>query len=134
VTHPVTVKDPPPPLVEDSDTAKISYSAGWATASCPGAACSANHTQAYSTTRGSRATLTFTGTQVEWIATKGPRGGKVRVFLDGTRKKTVNLRRTPFQDGVVVYTSRVLPAGSHTISIKLVRGKRVNLDAFRVTP
>jgi hypothetical protein len=60
-------------------------------------------------TTGNRATPTFTGTQVKWIASKGPKGGKAAVYIDGVLKTTINLYRATYLDGVTAYTSPCWP-------------------------
>ncbi len=129
-----TVGGTTPNLVEETNSA-ITYSGAWSLTGCPGSACSPDKQEKYSVTQGNSAVLHFTGTKAAWIATKGPKGGKANVYVDGVLKQTVNLyKASPYQDGVTVYSTATLPRGSHTLKIKLTLNQRVNIDAFNVTP
>jgi hypothetical protein len=118
--------------IEDTGAA-VRYHGSWKTTSCRQIRCSANGTQTASSTRGDRAVVHFTGRGIAWIATKGPHGGKARVYLDGVLIGKVNLYRARPLSGIAVYTSPSLTRGPHKLAVKLVHSKRVNIDAFRVT-
>lgn len=129
----VNVVHPPRTFrIEDTNRA-IRYHGSWATRPCRHVGCSHNGTEKASTTRGDRAVVHFTGTGIAWKASKGPRGGKARVYIDGVLRGKVNLYRARVLSGVAVYTSPALPRGPHTLGVKLIRNKRINIDAFRVT-
>lgn len=124
---------PPANLIEDTSTA-IKYTGTWSSANCASASCSPNHTERWSKTSGSYAVATFTGTRASWLATKGPAGGKAKVYVDGVLKTTVNLYSATIMDGQAVYKTALLPSGKHTLKIKLASAVRVNIDAIAVTP
>jgi hypothetical protein len=113
--------------------AAVRYHGSWTTTRCLQVRCSPNGTQTASSTSGDRAVVHFTGRGIAWIATKGPHGGKARVYLDGVLIGKVNLYRSRPLSGVAVYTSPSLTRGPHKLAVKLVHSKRVNIDDFRVT-
>jgi Rv2525c-like, glycoside hydrolase-like domain/IPT/TIG domain len=82
------------------------------------------------------ATIYFTGTRLDWIAMKGITAGSADVYLDGTKKATVNLAASTASYRVKVWSTGVLANGRH--SVRIVRSassaatKYVNLDAIEV--
>jgi PKD repeat protein len=88
----------------------------------------------YSTTVGNLARFSFNGTQVLYIASKNTAGGKAAIYIDGVLKTTISLYSATTQEQATVYTSPTLTRGTHTLKMKLTSGKRINVDAFRVTP
>jgi len=87
----------------------------------------------YSTTVGNDARFTFTGTKVGYIATKNSTGGQVAIFIDGVKKTTVSLNSSSTTEQAAIWTSGNLTRARHTLTLKLVSGKRINVDAFQVT-
>ena len=81
-------------------------------------------------TAGATATFTFTGTQVTWITTRGPKFGKAKIFIDGTEIKTVDMYapKHSWQHKEVIDG---LTPGTHTIKI-LVVGKHQSKSAGNV--
>jgi hypothetical protein len=86
---------------------------------------------------GARATFTFTGTKVSWIAYRDEWSGIARVYIDGTLAATVDTYLHPVQAKTVAYTSSTLPNGTHTIAIEAAGtkdstsgGSWVWVDAF----
>lgn len=84
--------------------------------------------------RGASATYTFNGTDVVWVAQRGPKRGKAYVYLDGVRT-TVNLYASSLSERRVVFIGTGLAAGQHTLKI-VCRGTsgrpRVDVDGFFV--
>jgi hypothetical protein len=87
---------------------------------------------------GERATFSFTGSEVAWIAPKGPDRGKAEVWVDGIKVTTVDLYKSSENPQMTVFTQSVGP-GSHTVEIRALgtkssssTGKRVDVDAFFV--
>ncbi|CAN5565265.1 hypothetical protein BH23CHL6_BH23CHL6_04270 [soil metagenome] len=101
----------------------------WATAPDDG---SYGGLPAYSGQRGATATLTFRGRSVSWIATRGPKFGKARVYIDGALAATVDLYASASQKRRVVFSASWPSPARHTIEIQ-VRGTsgrpRVVVDA-----
>jgi hypothetical protein len=127
------------PRREETDPA-ISYSAGWL-------GNNRDHpysegTAAMSTVPGDQATFSFTGTSVRWIGYRGPGAGIARVILDGTVvKDSLDLFIPTEGPQEAVFTSPVLAAGSHTLTIQVTGSKNlastgvaIVVDAFDVSP
>jgi len=84
------------------------------------------------------ATLSFNGTGVSWIGFKGTFGGIAQVLLDGTLVATVDTFAPSDEAQVVMYSTSGLPAGPHTLTIKVTgttshNSNWVVVDAFDVT-
>jgi subtilisin len=90
---------------------------------------------AYSTQAGARASLSFNGTGVSWVATRGPKRGKARIFIDGVLAAKIDLYAPSNQFRRVVFRRSWSAAGNHTITVE-VRGTsgrpRVDLDVIFV--
>ena len=87
---------------------------------------------------GERATFSFTGSEVAWIAPKGPDRGKPEVWVDGIKVTTVDLYKSSENPQMAVFTRSVSP-GSHTVQVRVLgtkssssTGSRVDVDAFYV--
>jgi hypothetical protein len=84
----------------------------------------------------STATHTFTGSQVAWVASRGPNRGRAKVYIDGVLVETVDLYAGSRKHRRVVFLEKWATSGTHTIKIRVVApnaassGKRVDLDAF----
>ena len=88
-----------------------------------------------SSTRGSTATLTFTGRSIAWVGLKGANRGKANVYINGTLKGTVNLYSATTQKKRVVWSWNFATAATRTITIKILgtSGRpRVDIDGFIV--
>ncbi|HXJ65504.1 MAG TPA: hypothetical protein VNN79_17250, partial [Actinomycetota bacterium] len=87
---------------------------------------------------GATITKSFTGTEVDWIAVKGPRQGRAAVDIDGRHVAVVNnySTRVTFD---AVWRFGGLANGPHTITIRVLgtkgspvgRGTAVTVDGFR---
>jgi hypothetical protein len=104
-----------------------------------------NHTYASGgTTRASSqanatATLTFTGTSVALITTRGTDRGKLEVSIDGGPPVVVDLYRPALEGRRIVFTVNDLAPGIHTLTVRVLgqkhnssTGFRVDIDAFAV--
>jgi hypothetical protein len=87
---------------------------------------------------GESASFAFTGSEVAWIAPKGPDGGKAQVYVDGVLVKTVDLYNSSDKPRLAVFAQAVA-AGSHTVEVRALgtknsssTGTRVDVDAFFV--
>jgi hypothetical protein len=84
------------------------------------------------TRRGASATLRFTGTQATLVTRKLPRGGKLRLTIDG-RSKVVDLGgRGRFRRKLVAIQAG--EAGPHTLRIVSLGAAPVEIDGIAVTP
>lgn len=118
--------------IQENDSS-ISYAKTWKGQSLAGAY---GGKLAYATARGAKATLSFTGTDVAWVAPKSKTRGKAAVYLDGAKVATVDLfsrqtlaRRVAFSKGDLD------PATPHTLEVRSLgtSGRpRVDVDAFAV--
>jgi len=116
----------------------ITYTAGWVQvgSSRPWS----DGTAAYSTTAGTQATFTFTGTSVSWIGARGPQTGIARVLLDGVLVAEVDTYNTTEEIQANVYSATGLAAANHTLTIEVTGLKNaastdtyIVVDAFDVT-
>jgi hypothetical protein len=88
-----------------------------------------------SSTRGSTATMTFTGRSIAWVGLKGANRGKANVYINGALKATVNLYSATTQKKRVVWSWNFATAATRTITIKILgtSGRpRVDVDGFIV--
>src|SRR2546426_328117 len=122
----------------DQTSPSITYTAGWVQdgSSRPWS----GGTAAYSSTAGTQATFTFTGTSVSWIGARGPQTGIARVVLDGVLVAEVDTYKTTEEIQANVYSATGLAAGNHTLTIEVTGLKSaastatyIVVDAFDVT-
>jgi hypothetical protein len=88
---------------------------------------------------GSRATISFNGASIIWLAYRDEWSGMARVYLDGVLKTTVDTYLSPSQAQSAVYSVGGLAPGAHTLTIELTGthnpssgGSWVWVDAFEV--
>jgi VCBS repeat-containing protein len=87
----------------------------------------------YVTTRYSKATLTFTGRAVLFVAPKTSRSGYVKVYVDGHLVGRYSEYRAASLVGQIVARASWGANGTHSIRISNDQsGRRANLDAFIV--
>jgi hypothetical protein len=83
-----------------------------------------------SSSPGSRASITFSGTGIRWIGQRGRQFGIARVTLDGGTPVDIDLYGTgqdEFQ--VAVFTATGLAPGTHTLTIDVTGLKNLASDA-----
>jgi hypothetical protein len=81
---------------------------------------------------GATARLRFRGTSLALIGRRLPKGGRLRATIDGKRT-TIRLRgRSPHRG--VLWTSRKLGPGSHSLVLRTLGGGPVELDAVAPLP
>lgn len=84
------------------------------------------------TLEGASLSLSFEGTQATLITRKLPKGGRLRMTVDG-KSRVVSLRgRTKFRKALV--RSAKLDAGDHTLRVTSLGRAPVEIDAVAVTP
>ena len=66
---------------------------------------------------GESVSYTFSGRAVAWVAPVGSARGKVRVYIDGVLKTTIDLGSTPGAVRRVLYATDFSASGRHTIRI-----------------
>ena len=117
----------------DQSDSRFSYTGTWA---------------AYSTTAawkggygrtsvsGGSVTLTFTGTRLNWIATKGTTTGQADVYVDGAFQRTVDLTAPAASYQQEVWSTGDLSNAVHTVQIvrsaASLSGKYLTIDAVDV--
>ena len=107
----------------------ITYRGSWGTA---GGAYQGG-TVAYSTSAGSSATFTFTGSSVSWIGPLGPTRGVALVSIDGRAVATVNLWRTDFVAQAVLFHRAFRATGRHSVTVRVLQSAGhpfVAIDGF----
>lgn len=102
------------------------YSTGWTTST--GAVWSGG-TILKSTKIGAKATYRFSSPSVSLISDKAPTRGSAKILIDGVQVGTINCKSATKANRVVMFTSRPLAVGAHTLEIVLTGG-RVDIDAF----
>ncbi len=122
------------PVARQSSSSAIRYSgAGWKNAYVTSAYGGGTK---YASSSGHRATFTFTGRQVAWIAPQNYTRGKADVYVDGLRVATVDLYRSSYAPRRVVFSRAWAQSGTHTLEIRVLgtpSGRpRVDIDAFIV--
>ena len=88
-----------------------------------------------SSTRGSSATLTFTGRSIAWVGLRAPNRGKAYVYINGVLRATVNLYSATTQTKRIVWSATYSTSATRTITVKVVgtSGRpRVDVDGFLV--
>ncbi|MGO4535020.1 right-handed parallel beta-helix repeat-containing protein [Leifsonia sp. 2MCAF36] len=96
-------------------------------------------TTSYSSHAGDSATLSWTGTQIAYYGVTG-NSGIAGVSVDGGTATNVNLSSASNVGGVLLYTSPVLAAGAHTITVTVTgthtgsNANWVSIDGFVVAP
>ncbi len=91
------------------------------------------HHRAVTTQGGERASFTFTGNEVGWVARLGPAEGTVRVMIDGRDPALLDLHRSSGSSRRLVFTAQLPTPGTHTITITTESsGATVDVDAFVV--
>ena len=117
----------------DQTDSRFSYAGTWAAYSTTSAW---NGNYSRTSTSGGSVTLTFIGTRLSWIATKGTTTGKADVYLDGALQTTVDLAALVAAYRQEVWSTGDLSDAVHTV--KIVRsaaslaGKYLTIDAVDV--
>jgi hypothetical protein len=70
------------------------------------------------TNAGSRATISFKGTGITWIAYRDEWSGIARVYVDGVLTSTVDTYLSPFKAQADAYAINGLVSGTHTLTIE----------------
>jgi len=120
---------------QDEQAGTLHYSGSWAQEALPTAY---GGTVMHSETSGSSARLNFSGTDISWVAQKGPDRGKAEVWLDGMLVQTVDLYAASAQPRRVLYSATTLDTSvAHVLEVRVLGTKRVastdrrvDVDAF----
>ncbi len=128
------VQAPAPSLYEQNDS-RIAYAGTWSSLVASG---SSGGDYFYADSAAT-ATVAFTGTSLDWIATKGVTMGRAYVSLDGAPPVLVDLYNPSVARRQNVWSTGILASGAHTVCITWTGqrsvaggGTRVNIDAVVV--
>jgi hypothetical protein len=108
----------------------IVYTSGWSTASPTSAY---GGSLKYATSATARATFTFTGRAVAWIAPRNTNRGQAEVWVDGILASTIDLFASTSQPRMTVFTRSWTTSAQHTVQIRVkatVGRPRIDVDAF----
>src|SRR5260221_11754332 len=94
----------------------VSYTVGWTQGDTSGTW--SGGTAAVSSAPGAQATITFTGTSVNWIGGRTPQTGIARVFLDGVFVAEVDTYSKSQEVRVPMFAAIGLADASHTFTIE----------------
>jgi hypothetical protein len=129
---------PPAPSRFEEDAAAVRYQGAWHSNSL------SVHSRGgalLAMDRGARATFTFSGTGVSWIAYRDQWSGIANVYLDGKLLSSIDTYASPARAQSQMHAINGLPAGVHTLTIEATgqkrsasRGRWVWVDAFDVKP
>jgi Zn-dependent metalloprotease len=117
--------------MQETPSASLVYKKTWATASVG----TPWGTTRYSKTKAATASYTFSGTDVAWVSSRGPKRGKAKVYIDGGLMQIVDLHSSTSSLRKIVFVASGLSAGQHTIKIYVngTTGRpRVDVDGFIV--
>lgn len=108
--------------VTDDASAAITYTGNWATSAAIDNGLSSQNdyydeTYHESATTGASASLTFTGTSIQWIGSKGPNYGIASVSVDGGAPVSVDAYAAAANNQQVLFSQNGLKPGKHTITI-----------------
>ncbi|WP_248923999.1 OmpL47-type beta-barrel domain-containing protein [Paenibacillus hamazuiensis] len=99
---------------------QFNYSGTWSNGSQSGAY---NSDNSWTSTAGSGYTVSFQGTQARIYAPVAPNHGIFAVSIDGGAETFVDLYAAARADQTLVYTSPVLPEGTHTLKVRVTGTK-----------
>jgi len=124
-------------LVQQSDPS-VTYSGNWYLNSNPAMS---GGTALLATDSGSSATLTFTGSGVQWIGYQDQWSGIANVYVDGALNTAIDTYANPQQAQTISFSIIGLAPGLHTVTISATgthdaasAGSWIWVDAFSVTP
>jgi hypothetical protein len=96
---------------------QFSYSGTWRYTSGAGKYHNDDH---YSNWPNSAYSVRFSGTQAKLFVATAPWHGKAAVSVDGQAATTIDLYSSSKQDQVGLYTTPVLPRGTHTLTVRVL--------------
>jgi hypothetical protein len=124
----------PNPTMRNDTDASISYAGTWTHGANRNAGDYDNDVH-WTATNGDSATITFTGTGIDYIGPMETADGTANVILDGVQVGTIQASYsgsyTPQQ---FLYQVRGLAGGSHTLELAKTGGSYLQIDAFQIWP
>jgi hypothetical protein len=111
----------------------LTYAGSWSTFSTASAS---GGSYKRASVNGSSMTVTFNGTYLAWIATRGTTLGKAFVSLDGGAAASINLAASVVAYQQKVWNTGTLASGTHTVKIwrdpSSPSGKYISVDAIEI--
>lgn len=108
---------------------RVSLSRGWRQLKRQGAY---QRSVSRSSSKGAKARLEFGGSRIALVTRKLPKGGRVRVSVDG-KSKVISLRgKSSFRQ--VLYRSRKLGGGPHRLTVTALSSRPTEIDAVAIRP
>jgi beta-galactosidase len=126
---PVVIGPPPSSIISVNDNTlgtgqeQFEYVGTWSYGNQAGAYQGDNH---WSNAVNAYYQVRFTGAQVRLYAAKDPAHGIIGVSIDGGAESNVDLYASTRADQVLVWTSPVLAAGSHTLKVRVTGNKNAS--------
>lgn len=114
-------------LIKDNGSASVTYAGTWTHSSDVNFY---DGTKSVSSTTGSKADLTFTGTDIHIYTKTSAATGKYDVYLDGVYDATVDTYSPGDQYKVKTYSREGLSNSSHTVSLRLAGQKNTNSGGY----
>ena len=112
------------------NSTKLSYTGTWTKVTSAG---SSGTGYQYTTVKGNRALLKFTGREVLYVAPKTSGSGYAKVFADGVLIARFNLRASSTQLGQIITKKTWTSSGAHTMRVVNDQaGRRTSVDVFVV--
>jgi hypothetical protein len=112
------------------NSTKLTYTGTWTKVTSAG---SSGTGYSYTTTRGNRALLRFTGREVLYVAPKTSASGYAKVYTDGVLIARFNLRASSTRLGQIITRKTWTSSGAHTMRVQNDQaGRRTSLDVFVV--
>ena len=112
------------------NSSAVTYGSGWSTVLLSAAS---GGSVATTRTAGASATFTFTGSAISWVTYKGPNRGSAQIYVDGILAATVNTYSASYQAKQIVFATRWVANGTHTIQIVnlgTAGHPRIDIDGF----
>ena len=124
---------PPPPNVTTVDDPGLTYTGAWH--HCSGCGSNLfNGTNSWDNVTGDSASITFTGTRIAFYGVKDPQHGIGAISIDGGPETMVDFFAGTRSGNQLMFTSAVLPAGSHTFRIRVTGTKNASASATGSSP
>lgn len=86
------------------------------------------------TAKGAKVTYSFSGRTIAWVGTRGSKGGRAQIRIDGVLVATVDTHAGSTSYRRTLFAKTLASGGSHKIELRVLGDGFVDLDAFVVLP
>jgi O-glycosyl hydrolase len=93
-----------------------------------------NGTTSYSDTTDDSVTVAFDGTQISFFGGRSSDSGRAAISVDGGSETIVDLYSATRQGNQLLYTSPVLPSGTHTLKVRVAGSKNASSTGYFISP